>query len=164
VNRSFQPRLWPKHQVILRQRAAGGSGRQIKTSNLPQQFVHPRTACSLIQVAPCPSLRQPTKPRANIIPRYAPILASTVSQLLRGRSRRKASQVKSSHSQAHPEIFVDRDSFAPKAQCFNEGPEPIHMCSMQQRTVRSSIATVTSMGTFNRQFEQRFCVIEVGVS
>jgi hypothetical protein len=60
----------------------GGGKRQgaddwIKTSDLPQQIAQPRAACSLIQVA-VPSLRQPTKPRANIIPRYAPILASTV--------------------------------------------------------------------------------------
>ena len=71
---AHDPRLWPKQEAAL-QPGGERSGREIKTSNLP--LVHPRTACSLFQVAPWPSLCQPTKPRANIINRYAPILAST---------------------------------------------------------------------------------------
>ncbi len=46
-------------------------------------------------------LRQPLKPRVNIIPRYAPILASSLLSFFAVDSRRKAAEVKASQCQLY---------------------------------------------------------------
>jgi len=41
---------------------------------------------------------------------------------------------------------------------------PAYEAPSERILAAMSIAPVTIMGTFNRQFEQRFCFIDVGIS